>query len=165
MIHAQFLDRDQLPQLKALGMIPSFFVAHVYHWGDVHLRNMGPARAAVISCAASALRAGLRFTFHQDAPVIRPDMLETVWCAVNRVTRAGVPLGPEERISTLEALKAVTAHAAYQYFEEDRKGTLAPGKLADLTVLSADPLAIPPSALRDLQVLATYKEGRPVFTA
>ena len=165
MIHAQFLGRDQLPQLKALGMIPSFFVAHVYHWGDVHLRNMGPARAAAISCASSALRAGLQFTFHQDAPVIRPDMLETVWCAVNRVTRAGVPLGPEERISTLEALKAVTAHAAYQYFEEDRKGTLAPGKLADLTVLSADPLATPPAALRDLQVLATYKDGRPVFTA
>ena len=92
-------------------------------------------------------------------------MLETVWCAVNRVTRAGVPLGPVERIPTLEALKAVTAHAAYQYFEEDRKGTLAPGKLADLTVLSADPLATPPAALRDLQVLATYKEGRPVFTA
>lgn len=165
MIHAQFLGRDQLPQLKALGMIPSFFVAHVYHWGDVHLRNTGPARAGHISCAGAALRAGLRFTFHQDAPVIRPDMLETVWCAANRLTRGGVLLGADERIPVYEALKAVTINAAYQYFEENEKGSLVPGKLADLTVLSADPLAADPAALRGLKVLATYKQGEPVWRA
>lgn len=165
MIHAQFLDRDQLPQLKALGMIPSFFVAHVYHWGDIHIQNTGLARAARISPAASALAAGLRFTFHQDAPVIQPDMIETIWCAANRITKAGVPLGPEERIPTLEALKAVTVNAAYQYFEEDRKGTLAPGKLADLVVLSADPLATPAADLRSLRVLETWKEGRRIYAA
>ena len=165
MIHAQFLDRDQLPALADLGMTPSFFVAHVYHWGDVHIRNVGLERAARISPTASALAAGLRFTFHQDAPVIQPDMLETIWCAVNRVTRAGVPLGEGERISTLEALKAVTVNAAWQYFEEDRKGTLAPGKLADLVALSADPLKTPAPALRDIRVLETWKEGRSVFRA
>ena len=126
---------------------------------------MGLERAARISPTASALAAGLRFTFHQDAPVIQPDMLETIWCAVNRVTRAGVPLGEGERISTLEALKAVTVNAAWQYFEEDRKGTLAPGKLADLVALSADPLKTPAPALRDIRVLETWKEGRSVFRA
>ena len=82
MIHAQLLGLDQLPELKRLGVLPSFFVAHVYHWGDVHVKNLGPERAAHISPAGSAARLGIPFTFHQDAPVIRPDMLETVWCAV-----------------------------------------------------------------------------------
>ena len=62
MVHAQFLDRDQLPMLKKLGMIPSFFVAHVYHWGDIHIQNVGLARAARISCTASALAEGIKFT-------------------------------------------------------------------------------------------------------
>ena len=84
MIHAQLLGLDQLPELKRLGVLPSFFVAHVYHWGDVHVKNLGPERAAHISPAGSAARLGIPFTFHQDAPVIRPDMLETVWCAVER---------------------------------------------------------------------------------
>ncbi len=165
MVHAQFLDRDQLPMLKKLGMIPSFFVAHVYHWGDIHIQNVGLARAARISCTASALAEGIKFTFHQDSPVIQPNMLETIWCAVNRTTKAGVPLGTQERIPTLEALKAVTVNAAYQYFEEDRKGTLAPGKLADLVALSADPLKTPAPDLRSIQVLETWKEGRSIFKA
>ena len=71
--------------------------------------------------------AGIPFTFHQDAPVIRPDMLETVWCAVNRVTRQGRVLGREERVDVRTALEAVTVHAAYQYFEETDKGTLRRG--------------------------------------
>ena len=97
--------------------------------------------------------------------MIQPNMLETIWCAVNRTTKAGVPLGTQERIPTLEALKAVTVNAAYQYFEEDRKGTLAPGKLADLVALSADPLKTPAPDLRSIQVLETWKEGRSIFKA
>ena len=135
MIHAQLLGRDQLPEVRRLGVIPSFFVAHVYHWGDVHLENLGPGRAEAISPAGSAAEQGIPFTFHQDAPVIRPDMLETVWCAVNRVTRQGRVLGREERVDVRTALEAVTVHAAYQYFEETDKGTLAPGKQADLVIL------------------------------
>ena len=122
---------DQLPLAKALGFTPSFFVAHVYHWGDIHLKNFGPDRASAISPAGTALALGLPFTFHQDAPVIPPDMLETVWCAVNRVTRSGAVLGPEQRIPVYEALRAVTANAAWQYFEENSKGTLAPGRPGD----------------------------------
>lgn len=165
MIHAQFLDTDQLPRMKQVGMIPSFFVAHVYHWGDVHIRNVGLERASRISCTASALKEGLRFTFHQDSPVIQPDMLETVWCAANRLTKAGAALGPNERIPVLEALKAVTVNAAWQYFEERRKGTLTPGKLADLVVLSEDPLRVRPEDIRSIRVLETYKEGSRVYKA
>lgn len=165
MIHAQLLGRDQLPALRALGMIPSFFVGHVYYWGDVHLQNFGRARAEAISPVKSAAELGLRYTFHQDAPVTEPDMLHTLWCAVNRLTRAGRCLGPEERVSPLEALRAVTVHAAWQYFEEDQKGSLRPGKRADLVVLDRDPLQVDPLELQNLRVLATFKDGKALYRA
>lgn len=163
MIHAQLLGIDQIPELKRLGVIPSFFVAHVYHWGDAHIRNFGAERASAISPAASAGRAGLSYTFHQDAPVIRPDMLETVWCAVNRRTRGGTVLGPEEGVTEEEALRAVTIRAAGQYFEEKEKGSLAPGKRADLVILDRNPLKTEPESLRDLQVLETIKDGKTIY--
>ena len=94
--------------------------------------------------------------------MIRPDMLETVWCAVNRVTRQGRVLGREERVDVRTALEAVTVHAAYQYFEETDKGTLAPGKQADLVILDRDPLAVPQEELRDIRVLETWKDGVPI---
>lgn len=151
--------------MKGLGIIPSFFLAHVYHWGDIHLKNLGQKRAERISPAHSALEHGIRFTLHQDAPVIRPDMMETVWCAVNRMTRNGVILGTEERISVADALKAVTINGAYQYFEEDKKGSIAPGKLADFVILEQNPLEADPIDLRKIRVLATIKEGTCIYRA
>ena len=163
MIHAQLLGRDQLARVKRLGVIPSFFVAHVCHWGEVHVKNLGLERAEHISPAGSALALGIPFTFHQDAPVIEPDMLETVWCAANRLTRAGRLLGGEERIPVLEALRAVTVNAARQYGEEGRKGSLAPGKRADLVLLSADPLAVDRTEIRGIRVLETVRAGETIF--
>lgn len=162
-IHAQLLDRDQLEDVKALHMIPSFFVAHVYHWGDIHIKNFGFERASRISLAKSAGEKGIVYTFHQDSPVIEPNMLETIWCAVNRVTKKGIVLGEEEKISPLEALYAVTKNAAYQYFEEDLKGTLKEGKLADFIILDQNILKVDPMEIRNIQVLETIKEGETIF--
>lgn len=163
MIHAQLLDLDQIGTTARLGVIPSFFVAHVYHWGDVHVKNFGPERAGRISPAKAAGDAGIPFTFHQDSPVIPPDMLETVWAAVNRRTKGGALLGPGQRIGPEEALRAVTIHAARQYFEEERKGSLRPGKAADLAILDANPLTVPPEALREIRVLTTLKGGKAIY--
>lgn len=163
LIHAQLLGADQLDAVRALGVIPSFFVAHVYHWGDVHLKNFGPARAAAISPAESALRAGIRFTFHQDTPVIEPDMLETIWCACCRRTRTGKTLGPEQAVDPLTALSAVTINAAYQYGEESHRGSLSAGKRADLVLLSDNPLAAPPEQIRRIRVEETIRAGKTVF--
>ncbi len=162
-IHGQLMGRDQLPRAVELGAMLSFFVGHVYHWGDVHQKIYGPERAAAISPLRSALDAGAAVTVHNDAPVIAPDLLETMWCAVNRRTAEGRCLGPEERISPAEALSAVTRTAAWQYFQEDRKGTLEPGKRADLTILSRNPLTVPPETIREIQVLQTWKDGRQVY--
>ena len=92
-------------------------------------------------------------------------MMETVWCAVNRMTRNGVILGTEERISVADALKAVTINGAYQYFEEDKKGGIAPGKLADFVILEQNPLEADPIDLRKIRVLATIKEGTCIYRA
>ena len=163
MIHAQLVGTDQLPLMRELGVLPSFFIAHVYHWGEVHVQNFGDLRASKISPAQTAMRLGLPSTFHQDAPVIEPDMMETVWCAVNRKTKTGRILGEEECIDTLAALKAITIHGAYQYFEENRKVSLKPGKLADMVILSQNPLDVPAEALKNIEVLETIKEGRTIY--
>lgn len=165
LIHGQLMGRDQLREAAELGAMVSFFVAHTYYWGDVHLRNFGKARAEYISPTGSALKEGVRFTFHQDAPVIEPDMIETLWCAVNRVTKNGVQLSREERITTLDALRAVTINGAYQYFEEDKKGSLAAGKLADMVALDRDPLKCPEEELRSIRVMKTWKGGNCVYEA
>lgn len=163
-IHGQLTGLDQLPLAKKTGAMISFFVAHTYHWGDVHTLNLGQDRAQRISPVRSALEAGVRVTFHQDPPVILPDMLETVWCAVCRETRSGKTLAGEQ-ISVLEAIRAVTVDAAYQYHEEDIKGTLEAGKKADFIILDRDLLEIPKQDIRNARILATYKEGECIYKA
>ncbi|EPZ54555.1 amidohydrolase family protein [[Clostridium] sordellii ATCC 9714] len=86
-------------------------------------------------------------------------------CAVNRVTKNGVLLGEAERISTLEALKAVTINSAYQYFEEDIKGSIKEGKLADLVILDKNPLKVNKMEIRNIKILETIKEGNTIFRA
>ena len=159
MIHAQLLGKDQLEQVKRLQVILSFFVAHVYHWGEIHIKNFGLERACAISPVGSALRQGIPFTFHQDSPVIPPDMLETLWCACTRRTKAGRVLGEEERISIEAGLGAVTQNAAFQYFAESEKGSLRAGKRADFVLLSGDPRKTAPEDLKKLQVEETIKDG------
>ena len=164
MIHCQTVRDDQLDEMKELGMVPSIFVAHTWYWGDVHLKNLGPVRGAHISPARAAMERGLVYNFHQDTPVVEPDMLHTIWCAVNRLTRSGQPIGQDQCISVYEALKGVTIHGAYAYHEETRKGTLEAGKLADMVILDRNPLKTDKMQIRDIQVLETIKEGETLYT-
>lgn len=163
MIHAQLVQEDQLERMKKIGMMPSFFVAHTYYWGDIHIENFGMERANKISPAGTAQRLNLPFTFHQDSPVLMPDVFRTIWCAANRVTKEGVLLDKEERISVADALKAVTVYAAYQYGEEEEKGTIEPGKKADLVIVDRNPLELPINEVADVKVVETIKEGETVY--
>jgi len=163
-IHAQTIREDQLDVAKEHGMFPSFFPIHVVFWGDRHRDIfLGPDRAARISPAKSALERGMKFTLHHDAPVAGIGMLPVAAAAVNRKTASGKPLGLDQKITPFEALRAITHDAAWQYFQEDRKGTLEAGKVADLVVLDADPLAVDPAKMADIQVLETIKDGETVF--
>ncbi len=160
MIHAQLLGTDQIKEVKKYNIIPSFFIAHVFYWGDIHISNFGMKRASKISPAGSSLKENVLFTFHQDAPVIEPNMFETIWCAVYRKTKEGVKLGKEEEISVLDAIKAVTINAAYQYFEEDQKGSIKEGKFADLIILDKNPLKVDLEDIKNIKILETIKRGK-----
>lgn len=164
LVHSQIIREEQYTSMSNLNIIPSIFVAHVYYWGDVHLANLGMERASQISASKTALNNNLGFTYHQDTPVIKPNMLETIWCAVNRITRDGVLLGENQKVTPYEALKAITINAAYQNKEEDIKGTIEEGKLADLVILSDNPLTCDPMKIKDIEVLETIKEGKTLYT-
>ena len=162
--HCQMAREDQLDTMRELGVTPSFFVGHVYYWGDRHRDIfLGPERAARISPLASALRRKIPFTLHDDTPVTPANPLLLVWDAVNRRTVAGEVLGPEQRIGPLDALRAVTTAAAWQNFEEKRKGSIEPGKLADFVILDRNPLTVPKGDIRNIAVLETIVGGRTVF--
>ena len=163
-IHAQTARDDQIDAFKAGGMLPSYFAAHTYFWGDWHRDSvLGPERGSRISPLASTLARGVPHTIHNDTPVVPPDMMRLVWAAVNRTTRSGLTLGEEQKISVEDALKAITINGAYQYFEEGSKGSLEPGKLADMVILSDNPLDVDPLTIKDIQVIETIKEGATVY--
>lgn len=163
MIHAQLVQTEQLKRMSALCMLPSFFIAHTYYWGDVHIKNLGFQRASRISPAKTAEQFHIPYTFHQDSPVIQPDMMKTVWCAVNRKTRNGVSIGEEEKVTVWEAMKAITINGAYQYSEEMKKGTITPGKAADIVILDKNPLRMESDRIKDIIVLETMKDGKTIY--
>ena len=164
MIHGQTVRMDQLDELKTLGIVPSLFPMHTFYWGDFHRDSvLGPRRAEFISPCASVVRRGMRFTSHHDAPVANPDAMRVLSATVTRRTRSGDILGPDECVPVDIALKAMTLWAAWQHHEDDRKGSLAVGKLADMTLLDADPMTVDPDKLAGIKVQATFKEGREVW--
>ncbi len=162
-VHAQMTRDDQFEPYRALGMTPSFFPAHVYYWGDRHRDIfLGPERAARISPLKTAMDEQVRYTIHLDTPVVPMDPLLLVWAASRRETSTGKVLGAAERIDVMQALRATTIDAAWQVFQEDNRGSIEPGKFADLVVLSGDPLA-DPDALRERVVEKTLIGGVVVF--
>ncbi|HMR40491.1 MAG TPA: amidohydrolase [Ignavibacteria bacterium] len=163
-IHSQTARFDQLDSMKVLKIIPSFFGMHTFYWGDWHVNEtLGKDRAYRISPAGTALKKGMIFTEHHDAPVALPNSIMILYSVVNRKSRSGEIIGPDERISPYNALRSITTWAAYQYFEENNKGSLKEGKLADLVILSDNPLKIEPEKIKDIVVNETIKEGKTVY--
>ncbi|GGO70223.1 amidohydrolase family protein [Bowmanella pacifica] len=147
-------------------MLPSFFSMHTYYWGDWHRdETLGKERAYHISPTESALRRGMKFTEHHDAPVALPSAIMIIHTTVNQTSRSGDVIGEEQRVTPYIALKAVTEWAAWQYFEEDSKGSLVKGKLADFVILDNNPLTVNPQSIMDIKVLQTIKEGKTVYEA
>src|SRR5690606_29774059 len=121
------------------------FINHVYYWGDRHEGIfLGPERGRRISPLADAIENNLLFTLHSDCPITPISPLFSVWAAVNRKTRNGKILGPEQRINVIEALKSMTIYGAKLIFDEDNRGSIEVGKLADFVVLEEDPTNVDP---------------------
>ncbi len=164
-IHSQFVRPDQLDKYVTYKMTPSFFTEHTFYFGDTHVLNRGEKQAFFESPMRAAIDKGLRPTNHTDFVVTPLDQMFVMWTAVNRRSRNGVIIGPEQRVTPLEALKAITINAAYQYGEQTSKGTLEDGKLADLVILDRNPLKVDPLAIKDIKVVETIKEGKTIYKA
>jgi predicted amidohydrolase YtcJ len=158
-VHSQFIRPDQLRKYAAWKITPSFFTLHCFYFGDTHIANRGLDQAAFISPLKSARALGLRPSNHTDFNVSPLSQLFTIHTAVNRVTRSGHVLGANERVTPLEALEAVTIDGARQYGEEAAKGSIEVGKLADLVILSGNPLTVDPATIQDVRVEETIKDG------
>jgi len=164
LIHGQFLRKDQVVRLDALDIFPSLFPMHTFYWGDWHRdRTVGPVNADNISPTGWVRERGMMFSTHHDAPVAFPDSMRVLSATVTRRTRSGDVLGPEQRVDVMTALKAMTIWPAYQHFEENTKGSLEQGKLADFVILSKDPTAIDPETLHQVEVTETVKSGETIY--
>ncbi|MCK8142485.1 amidohydrolase [Flavobacterium sp. I-SCBP12n] len=162
-IHSQFVRPEQLDRFVKYNMEPSFFTNHAYFWGDIHVQNLGKERADFLSPMVSAKKLGLKPTNHSDATVTPIDPIFTIWTAVNRVSRSGAIIGQAERTTPYLAIQAITSFAAYEFFDENLKGTLTEGKLADFVILDKNPLKVKPMEIKNIKVVETIKEGKSIY--
>ncbi|MDP2438223.1 MAG: amidohydrolase family protein, partial [archaeon] len=163
--HVQIISEEQLARMAQMGVMANFFISHVFYFGDRHrLQFFGPRRAHRINPLRSALAHRVQFAVHNDNPVTPLNPLHSMWIASSRITRAGVPLGPDQRITPSQALRAYTIDAAYQAFEDHLKGRLAVGRYADFVVLSHNPLALPVPLLKDIALHMTVQGGHVTYT-
>ena len=162
-IHAQFTRKDQIPRYVKYKIRPSFYTLHTYYFAEAHIANRGKEQAMYISPMRDAIDAGLHPTNHTDAVVAPLDQMFMLWSAVNRISRAGAEIGPDQGVTPLEGLKTMTIWAAEQYDEQGSKGSLEPGKLADMVILDQNPLKVDKMAIKDIKVLETFKEGQSIY--
>ena len=164
LIHSQFLREDQVDALQRLEVFPSLFPMHTFYWGDWHRdHTVGPVHADNIYPTGWLRQRGMIFGSHHDAPVAFPNSMRVLDATVTRRTRSGDILGPAQRVDVMTALKAMTIWPAWQHFEENTKGSIEVGKLADFVILSEDPMSIDPELLDTLQVTTTIKEDAVIF--
>jgi predicted amidohydrolase YtcJ len=163
MIHGVLMRKDQLQTLKDLQVMPSLFPMHTFYWGDWYEQIVGPEQAQAIAPIGSALRLGMSPTSHSDAPVALPNLMQVMWATVNRVSRSGKVMGPDQRLTPIDALKSITLWSALQNFEDKTKGSIEVGKLADFAILDRNPITVDPMSINKILVVETIKEGKTVY--
>jgi predicted amidohydrolase YtcJ len=162
-IHSQFQRRDHLPAYKRIGVGPAYFSNHTYYFADVHRSNFPAEVVGFISPFKAAMKAGLHPSNHSDAPVTTLNPFIQLWSSMARTSLTGVVNGPDQRLSTYEGLQMLTSGPAWQLFEENRKGRIKAGLLADFVVLDKNPLKTPVDQIRGIKVVMTVKEGRVIW--
>jgi predicted amidohydrolase YtcJ len=162
-IHSQFMRKDHMAKFVKYGIRPSFYTLHTYYFYEAHLKNRGLDQAQYISPVRDAIDAGMKPTNHTDFVVAPLDQMMMLWSAVNRISRAGAKVGPDQAITPYEGLQAMTIHVADQYDEASSKGSLATGKRADLVILDQNPLKIDKMNIKDIKILETIKDGKTIY--
>jgi predicted amidohydrolase YtcJ len=160
-IHFAISTPEQVERIKQLGAIVSGNPYYPVALADNYRSNgLDPARSDAMVRMGDVEKAGVSYSFHSDMPMAPGQPLLLMWAGVNRVTNDGNVRGPEQRVSRLGALKAVTLEAAYSLRLEDQVGSIMPGKLANFTILSDNPVTCDPLEIKDIQVWGTVHEGR-----
>jgi len=161
--HGQLISASQFKRVAKLGMCVNLFANHHFYWGDEHYNlSVGPERATRMNAARTALDNNIELAIHSDAPITPLGPLFTAWGAVTRLTASGRTQGDYEKISTDEALYAITLGAAYTLRLDSDIGSIEAGKQADFAVLESDPTTA--DSLKDVKVWGTVQAGR-VFAA
>ncbi|MBS0256036.1 MAG: amidohydrolase [Proteobacteria bacterium] len=162
-IHSQFMRPDQIAAYARIGVSPAYFTNHTYYFADTHRLNFPKEVVDFISPMQASRAAGLVVSNHSDFPVTGLDPFVQLWSSMARTSQTGVVSGADQRLTAYQGLQALTTGPAFQVFEEDRKGRLKAGLLADFVVLDKNPLATPLDQIRSIKVLETVKEGQTVF--
>ncbi len=162
-IHSQFMRKDHMPKFIKYDVRPSFYTLHTYYFYEAHLKNRGFEQAQYISPMRDAIDMGMKPTNHTDFVVAPLDQMMMLWSAVNRISRADAKVGIDQSVTPYEGLQSMTINVAYQYDEEETKGSLKEGKLADLVILNKNPLKVAPLEIKDIRVIETIKEGKTIY--
>ncbi len=160
--HAGLTMPDLLERMKNLNIIPILNPAFFYEFGDGYLKNYGD-RVEHMYPAREFIDAGMIVAAGSDSPVTDYNPLLSIHVAVNRKSQSGKDVGLDQRISVTEAIRLFTWNGAYASFEEDIKGSVESGKLADLVVLSEEILSVPEEQIKDVEIELTMIDGEIVF--
>ena len=162
--HCALMRDDQIERAVRMGVLASFFINHITHWGaPIEDVLFGPERAAHYIPAGTAAKQGMRISLHADTPMTDPSCLELMQAAMTRRANDGRCLGPGERLEAQTALRAVTIDAAYQIGKEDVLGSISPGKHADFVVVDENPLQTDSNRIRDIKIQQTWLAGERVW--
>jgi len=161
--HNALITKEQIAQAKQLGLTLSFFIDHIYYYGDQLEYIVGSKRAERFMPIQSAISAEHHTTIHTDNPATPIDPFRAISTAVTRKTKNDkFILGKDERISVYDALKSITINAAWQLFEEQNRGSITIGKSADLVILSHNPLETKNEEIKNINVISTWIDGKQV---
>ena len=161
--HNSLCTPKQLRRIKELGVTPSSSVGYMYGLGDQYAENFGPERSRWLHPHRTMKEMGIVAGGNSDCPVTYYSPFVQIYEAVTRKTSSGQVVGPEEAIGVMNAIRVYTWNGAYLSKEEDKLGSVEPGKLADLIVLDRDILTVPQDEIKDIQVLTTIVDGRIVY--
>jgi predicted amidohydrolase YtcJ len=163
MEHCSVCPPHLMKRLKGTGAMVVTQPPFIYYSGERYLATVPPGDLEWLYAVGSLRASGIRLAASSDAPVVPFNPLVGIYASVTRIADSGQTLLPAESISALEALKSHTIDAAYASFEEGSKGSISPGKLGDLVVLSDDPTTVPPDRIKGIQVLTTVLDGKVVW--
>ena len=161
--HCGFLDGPLMEQMRDMGIVAALGLPFLYELGDSYITVFGQDRLQCVYPLASLIKRGIVAALTSDAPVIDPNPMHGVYFAVTRKTPRGQSIAPHEAVTVLQAVRAYTMSGAFASFEENIKGSLEPGKLADLAVLSDDILKVRPEKILGLKVDLTMVDGKVVY--